>query len=66
MSDQYLRPQDLANQFCVTRRTIDRWAKQGDLPRPLKVRGTVRYPRAAVSEWVAAGCPTMGQARSSK
>ena len=51
MSD-YIKPSDLARQLGVTTTTVNRWARQGDLPKPLRVRGTIRWPRGIMAKWI--------------
>jgi predicted DNA-binding transcriptional regulator AlpA len=55
---KFVKPADLASEFGVTRRTVDRWERRGDLPAPLKIRGTVLYQRALIEQWVRQGCPS--------
>lgn len=41
---------------CSTRH-VRRLADAGRMPRPLKLGALLRWQRAAVEEWIAAGCP---------
>ena len=38
-------------------RTVYRLADAGRLPRPVKLGALVRWRRAEIDEWLAAGCP---------
>jgi predicted DNA-binding transcriptional regulator AlpA len=38
-------------------RTIERWVKDGILPRPLMVNGRSNWRRSSIDEWLQAGCP---------
>jgi excisionase family DNA binding protein len=38
-------------------RHVYRLADSGRLPRPLKLGALVRWPRKAIDEWLANGCP---------
>ncbi len=42
----------------VSTRTVYRLADSGLMPRPVRLGALVRWPRAAVEEWIAAGCPS--------
>ena len=39
-------------------RTIYRLADAGKMPGPVRLGSLVRWSRAAIDEWVAAGCPS--------
>ena len=38
-------------------RTFWRWSRSGVAPAPIKIGSAVRYRRAEIIEWIAAGCP---------
>lgn len=38
-------------------RSLWRWSRSGVAPAPIKIGSAVRYRRAEVLEWIAAGCP---------
>jgi excisionase family DNA binding protein len=42
-------------------RHVYRLSDAGRMPRPVKLGSLVRWPRAAVDEWIAAGCPPCRQ-----
>lgn len=42
---------------CSVRHTY-RMADAGRMPRPIKLGALVRWPRAAIESWIAAGCPS--------
>ncbi|MHC4178534.1 MAG: helix-turn-helix transcriptional regulator [Planctomycetota bacterium] len=48
---------DLAREFRISPRTIRRLDLQGKLPRPIRVGRAVRWRRAEMAAWVAAGAP---------
>ena len=41
----------LANRYDVTKATIWRWAKEGTLPSPVKIKGSTRWSVAKLDEW---------------
>jgi predicted DNA-binding transcriptional regulator AlpA len=47
----------------IGQRTLARWSADGKAPRPLKLtpgrRGALRYRRADLAAWIAAGCPDL-------
>ena len=48
----YLRDVDLAERYCVHRKSIRRWTKEGRLPTPVKLApGTVRWDLRDVLSW---------------
>ncbi len=53
-------PADAARMLGISKSTLDRWDKRGDIgPRPLKIgdAGRVLYAVDELKTWVAAGCP---------
>ena len=44
----------------IGQRTLSRWSSEGKAPQPLKLtpgqRGALRYRRADLAAWIAAGC----------
>jgi excisionase family DNA binding protein len=43
----------------LDRRTIERWTSAGKIPGLVKLSGrAIRFRRADVEKWIAAGCPT--------
>lgn len=50
---------DLAREFRISTRTVRRLDLQGKIPRPIRVgRRAVRWRRAEVVDWAAAGGPS--------
>jgi len=45
---------------CSTRH-VYRLSDAGRLPAPVKLGTLVRWPRAAIEDWIAAGCPSCRQ-----
>lgn len=62
-----LRPlcdvREVAAALGVTTRTIWRMRDSGQMPTPIRVRGSVRWRRADVEQWIEAGCPPQRKAR---
>jgi len=49
VKQQWFRPKELADRWRVSRTTIWRWCKAGDLPRPTKLgKRTVAWRRSVV------------------
>ena len=49
----------------VSVRTVYRLADAGRMPAPVRLGALIRWPRRAVLDWIAAGCPavrTVGRA----
>lgn len=45
----------------VGERTLWRWSRSGQAPRPVKIGGVVRYRRGEYMAWIADGCPDCRQ-----
>jgi prophage regulatory protein len=58
-SARLLAVDDVAAMLGVSARHVYRLADDGRMPRPVKLGGAVRWDRVAISEWIAAGCPTV-------
>ena len=43
-------------------RTVYRLSDAGKMPSPVKLGALIRWNRAAVEEWIDAGCPSMRRA----
>jgi excisionase family DNA binding protein len=43
-------------------RTVYRLSDAGKMPSPVKLGALIRWNRAAVEEWIEAGCPSMRRA----
>ncbi len=53
-----LTAREVANLFRVSRSLIYQWAKDGRIPEPLRLGGSLRWDRAALLAWLADGAPT--------
>lgn len=52
---RHLRPDDLADRWGVTTKTLANWRSRGTGPTYVKVGGMVRYPMADVENYETAG-----------
>ncbi len=52
--DEYLTTAELAELLKVPVRTIEDWRYRGEGPPAIKIRGTLRYPKRRVREWLEA------------
>ena len=50
--------ESLARLLKCSTRTIYRLCDAGRMPRPIKLGALVRWPRAAIVDWIGAGCPS--------
>ena len=48
-----IKKQVLASEWGLSPKTLDNWRSQGVGPPYLRLRGTVRYSRAACTRWLA-------------
>ncbi len=48
---------DVARLLACSSRSVYRLSDSGRMPRPLKIGGMVRWSAAALSDWLANGCP---------
>ena len=53
----------LARLLNCSPRSIRRLADQGNVPRPVKIGGMVRWPRGTIEKWCAEGCPAVTMRR---
>jgi excisionase family DNA binding protein len=63
---ELLHVQAVAEMLGASTRHIYRLSDAGRMPAPVKLGALVRWPRRAVVDWIAAGCPavrTVGRAR---
>jgi excisionase family DNA binding protein len=51
--------QAVAQLLACSPRHVYRLADAGKMPPPVRLGALVRWPRAAVEEWIAAGCPVV-------
>ena len=47
----------VAKMLACSPRSIYRLADAGRIPPPVRIGGLVRWPRAALEQWIAEGCP---------
>ena len=47
----------VAKMLVCSPRSIYRLADAGRIPPPVRIGGLVRWPRAALEQWIAEGCP---------
>lgn len=54
-----LDTRDLSNELRLSRRTVQRMLAAGTLPEPVRLPGhrALRWRRADIEAWIAAGCP---------
>jgi prophage regulatory protein len=52
-----LTAEQLAATLQVSKRTLWRMRSAGQMPRPIRIGGVVRWRRDEVAAWIAAGCP---------
>lgn len=45
----------------LDRKTVERHAKTGKMPRPVKIGGSTRWRRAELDAWILAGCPPLAR-----
>lgn len=50
--DELLTSAELCELLKVDTRTLRRWTHAGELPRPVKIGGSLRWRRADLSEWL--------------
>jgi len=48
----------VAKLLACSARSVRRLADQGKVPRPVRIGGMVRWPRATIDQWLADGCPS--------
>ena len=56
----------VASLLACSSRTVYRLADGGKMPRPVKLGALVRWPRAAIEEWVAGGCQPVRAAKGGR
>jgi len=63
IAPELLTAPQAAEYLNIGQRTLARWSSEGKAPAPIKLtpgrRGALRYRRADLTEWVAAGCPDL-------
>jgi len=60
-SEQMLDVQGVAQLLNCSTRHVYRLSDAGRMPAPVKLGSLVRWPRAAIEEWISAGCPPCRQ-----
>lgn len=48
---EYLAVRGVASRYSVSVPTVWRWAKDGQLPKPIKLNGSTRWKLADLMEW---------------
>lgn len=56
---------EVARLLCISTRTLWRQLSAGQIPRPVRFGGTVRWRAEEIRRWIAEGCPTP-QSRENK
>ena len=59
-SAKLLGVQAVAELLDCSSRHVYRLADAGRMPAPVKLGSLVRWPRNAIEDWIAAGCPSCG------
>lgn len=49
--------EEFGNLLQISERTIWRLNSAGEIPKPVRIGGTVRWRREEVMQWIEAGCP---------
>ena len=52
-----LNVEDLSSLLGISVRTIWRRESTGDVPKPVRIGGLVRWRRSDIDAWIEAGCP---------
>lgn len=52
-----LNKNDVAKLLKVSDRTVYEWHTKGEMPKPIKIGGLVRWGRDEIKAWVHEGCP---------
>ena len=50
---------DVATLLRCSRRHVYRLVDAGRMPAPVKIGALIRWSRASIEEWIAAGCPSV-------
>ncbi len=56
----------VATMLGVSGRHVYRLADGGQMPRPVKLGGAVRWDRCAIEQWIDAGCPAENMRRADR
>jgi prophage regulatory protein len=54
-----LTAEQVAHLIQISPRTLWRLVSSKQIVGPMKIGGATRWPRSAVEQWIAAGCPAM-------
>ncbi len=49
---------EVARMLNCSARTVYRLVDAGKMPRPVKLGALVRWPKTAIEQWIAEGCPS--------
>ncbi len=63
-SPALLDSQQVARLLNVSSRHVIRLVQRDELPRPMRLGRLVRWPRQALLDWIAAGCPSCATGRA--
>jgi excisionase family DNA binding protein len=58
-----LTAHDVGNLINCSPRTVRRLVDLGQIPKPVRLGGMVRWPRQAIEQWLADGCPAASARR---
>lgn len=56
-----LTHRQLAAMLCVSERTLYRRRAAGEVPRPVRIGGVVRWPLDVIESWISRGCPPIAE-----
>lgn len=54
---ELLTAREVARMIGAGERSVWRWSQSGRMPRPVRIGAAVRFRRADIEQWIAAGCP---------
>lgn len=56
---EFLTLDEVADRMGCSRRHVRRLCERREMPQPLRLGALLRWSRASLDRWVAAGCPRM-------
>lgn len=57
---ELLKLREVAKMTGLGRSTVRKHEAMGLFPKHVKINGALRWPRRKMEEWIAAGCPAVG------
>ena len=54
---EVLTADDVSKQLKISKRTLWRLVSKGDIPKPIKFGGNVRWSKKNMENWIENGCP---------